>query len=327
MTWRVKHLPSLFALRALEAAVRHRSYSAAARELAVTQGAVSQQIRRLEAELGARLFDRVGNEMAPTADAQRLAGEVAVAVARLRSAVGEVAVSADKDPLVLSLTYSFGSRWLGPRLPRLLAHPAGAGLDIRVEDRVANFATDGVDAGVRAGRGDWEGLQTQRFTRERLCVVCSPEFAARHPIAEPRDLLDVPLIHSHERLWNLLFEPRHLPTPRASGLMAGDTVLVLDAVSRGVGAALVRYSMVSDDLQTGRLVRPIRETVELPVNFIRPGRLVRAVQAGDAPPADIGYFFVWRADNRKLRRIHALRDWLVAEAAQSEAALDAGPGA
>jgi LysR family glycine cleavage system transcriptional activator len=327
MTLRVKHLPSLFALRAFEAAVRHRSYSAAARELTVTQGAVSQQIRRLEAEFGARLFDRVGNEMTPTADAQRLAGEVASALARLRAAVVEFTATADTDPLVLSLTYSFGSRWLGPRLPRLLEHPAGTGLDIRVEDRIANFATDGVDVGVRAGRGDWEGLETQRLTVERLCVVCSPDFAARHPITGLRDLQGVPLIHSHERLWRLLFEPHHLATPPASGLIANDTVLVLDAVSRGLGAALVRYSMVAEDLRTGRLVRPVRDTVELPVNFIRPGRLVRPVRAGDAPPADIGYFLVWRADTRKLRRIHALRDWLLAEARAEAAELEAlSPG-
>jgi LysR family glycine cleavage system transcriptional activator len=315
----VKRLPSLFALRALEAAVRHRGYSAAARELAVTQGAISQQIRRLEAEFGARLFDRVGNEMVPTADAERLAAEVAGAVTRLGAAVSEFTAVADRDPLVFSVASPFGSLWLGPKLPRLLEHPAGANLDIRVEDRVANFTSDGTDVGVRAGRGDWSGLQAQRLTVERLCVVCSPEFAARHPIAEPRDLLDVPLIHSNERLWALLFEPLGLPTPPATGLMANGATLVRDAACRGMGAALARYSMVAEDLKAGRLVRPIRDSVALPVNFIRPGRLVRPVRDGDPPPADIGYFVVWRADNRKQRRIHALIDWLMAEARAMEA--------
>lgn len=321
----MKRLPSFFALRALEAAVRHRSYSTAARELAVTQGAVSQQIRRLEAELGARLFDRIGNEMIPTTDAERLAGEVAGAVTRLQSAVGEISAVASQDPLVLSLASPFAGRWLAPKLPRLLEHPAGLNLDIRVEDRVADFRTDGVDVGVRAGRGDWPGLQAERLTVERLCVVCSPEFAARHAIAEPRDLLDVPLIHSNERLWDLLFEPLRLPTPPATGLVANGAMLVLDAVARGLGAAMARYSMVAEDLRAGRLVRPIPEIVPLPVNFIRAGQLVRPVREGDVPPADIGYFLVWRAGNRKQRRIHTLRDWLVAEARALEALAEPAP--
>ena len=84
-------LPPFFALRALEAAARHKSYSRAAEELSVTHGAVSQQIRRLEAELGARLFERRGNAMMPTAEAERLAREVARALDVLRNGVAAFA--------------------------------------------------------------------------------------------------------------------------------------------------------------------------------------------------------------------------------------------
>src|SRR5688500_13411205 len=105
-------LPPFFALRALEAAARHHSYSRAADELSVTHGAVSQQIRRLEAELGARLFERRGNAMAPTPDAQRLAGEVARAMGVLSNAVGAFAAAAERDPLVVSLDPQFANRWL-----------------------------------------------------------------------------------------------------------------------------------------------------------------------------------------------------------------------
>src|SRR5207253_2444097 len=90
-TWAMVRLPPFFALRALEAAARHQGYSRAAEELSVTHGAVSQQIRRLEAELGARLFERRGNAMVPTAEAQRLAGEVARAMGVLQNAVAEFA--------------------------------------------------------------------------------------------------------------------------------------------------------------------------------------------------------------------------------------------
>src|SRR5512139_2115000 len=105
-------LPPFFALRALEAAARHRSYSRAADELSVTHGAVSQQIRRLEAELGARLFERRGNAMIPTPEAARLAAEVGRGIDVLKNAVAAFSKAAERDPLVVSLDPQFASRWL-----------------------------------------------------------------------------------------------------------------------------------------------------------------------------------------------------------------------
>src|SRR3954447_7131594 len=99
----MSRLPPFFALRALEAAARHKSYSRAAAELSVTHGAVSQQIRRLEAELGARLFERRGNAMIPTPEAAVLAGQVGAALDILRNAVEDFGAAAERDPLVLSL--------------------------------------------------------------------------------------------------------------------------------------------------------------------------------------------------------------------------------
>jgi LysR family glycine cleavage system transcriptional activator len=305
-------LPSLFALRALEAAVRHGGYSAAARELSVTQGAVSQQIRKLEAELGAGLFHRRGNEMVPSAEAARLAGAVSAAMADLQGAVEDFAAAAEREPLVLSVDGRFGNRWLAPKLPRLLADPAGANLDIRVEDRVANFTTDGVDVGVRFGRGDWPPLISQRLTTDRFYVVCTPQFAAEHRIAAARDLLSAPLIHSSDRPWSMLFDRLQLPTPPVTGPVTNDSVLALDAVARGVGAAIVRSSMVDDDLADGRLVRPIPDSLPLPLDYVRPGQLVRPVADPETPPVDYGYFVVWRPESRKQRRIRLLCDWLAA---------------
>jgi LysR family glycine cleavage system transcriptional activator len=310
-------LPSLFALRALEAAVRLRGYSAAARELSVTQGAISQQIRKLEAELGDSLFRRLGNEMIPTAGAVRLAEEVAGAVASLQGAIDDFAAAAERKALVLSVDGRFSNRWLAPKLPRLLADPAGANLDIRVEDRVANFTADGVDVAVRFGRGDWPSLLSERLTSDRLYVVCTPQFAAKHRISTARDLAKAPLIHSTDRPWSMLFERLQLPTPPMIGPASNDSVLVLDAVARGVGAAIVRSSMVDDDLASGCLVRPVPDSLPLPLDYVRPGQLVRPV--ADPEPPDYGYFVVWRPDNRQQRRIRLLRDWLTAERAPGPA--------
>lgn len=286
-------LPPFFALRALEAAARHRSYSRAAQELAVTHGAVSQQIRRLEAELGARLFERRGNAMIPTPDAQRLAGEVANAMGLLKNAVAEFHAAAVADPLVISLDAQFANRWLAPRLQQMLADPAGANLEIRVEERRADFVTDGVDMAVRYGAGRWDGVDAIHLFSETLVPVCSPQFLARHPIGQPADLLDVPLLHHGHRPWSLWFRTVGLEAPRQQRMVFEDSLMLIEAAAQGIGAALARSALVEPEL--------------------RSGRLVRLFDTGVA--SELGFWIVWRADSRKLRRIAALRDWLLSEAA------------
>ena len=284
-------LPPYFALRALEAAARHRSYSRAAKELAVTHGAVSQQIRRLEAELGARLFRRQGNGMIPLPAAARLAERIAVAQAILGEAVQEFASSASGDALVVSIDPQLGVRWLPPHLPRLMADPAGVNLDLRFEERLADFVTDGVDVGLRYGRGEPPDVESTLLFHEQLFPVCSPSLAGRDAIRTPRDLLAAPLLRHTHRPWRLWFSSFGLPEPAPSGPEFADSLMIIEAAVQGMGVALARSSLVQHDLATGRLVRLLPEAVE----------------------NDFAFYVAWLADNPKLARIHALRDWLVAE--------------
>ena len=293
----MRRQPPIFALRALESAARHRSYSRAAEELSVTHGAVSQQIRRLEAELGARLFERRGNAMIPTPAARRLAGEVGRGLDVLQNAVAQFGAAAQRDPLVISLDSQFANRWLPPRLPKLLADPAGANLEFRVEDRRADFTTDGVDIAVRYGAGRWPEVEAQHLFAETLFPVCSPKVAADHPMRQPRDLLTAPLLHHGHRPWSLWFGAFGLEAPPQTGLLFEDSVMLLEAAAQGLGVALARSRLIEPDLAAGRLVRPLA------------GGIV----------SELGFFVVWRADSRKLGRIQALRDWLVAEAARDDA--------
>jgi LysR family glycine cleavage system transcriptional activator len=288
----VRRLPPFFALRALEAAARHRSYSRAADELSVTHGAVSQQIRKLEAELGARLFERQGNQMIPTREAERLAAEVARGLDVLRNAVAEFAAAAERDPLVVSIDPQFATRWLPPRLLRLLADPAGSNVEFRTEERVADLVTDGVDMAIRYGAGRWAGVEAAHLFTDTLFPVCSPAFAAAHPLGSPQEVLEAPLIHHRHRPWKLWCEPLGLPPPPLTGPLLDDSLMVVEAAAQGLGMALARSGLIEGDLASGRLVRPLETNVA----------------------SDLGFFVVWRADSRKLARIEALRDWLLAEA-------------
>jgi LysR family glycine cleavage system transcriptional activator len=298
----VRRLPPFFALRALEAAARHRSYSRAAAELAVTHGAVSQQIRKLEAELGARLFERQGNAMVPTPEAQRLAEEVSRGLGILQNALGAFASAAERDPLVVSLDPQFATRWLPTRLSRLLADPAGANLELRAEERRADFVTDGVDVAVRYGAGHWAGVEAAHLFTETLFPVCSPSVWAAHPMRGPQDVLTAPLVHHRHRPWSLWFEAFGLQAPGAAGPVFDDSLMVAEAAAAGLGVALARSGLVEADLASGRLVRPLQEDI----------------------CSELGFFVVWRADSRKAARIHALRDWLVAETRAAAAEGDMG---
>jgi LysR family glycine cleavage system transcriptional activator len=295
----MSRLPPFFALRALEAAARHRSYSRAAEELAVTHSAVSQQIRGLEADLGARLFTRRGNSMEPSPEALKLGREVARAIEILERGVTAFAGAAPRDPLVISIGGFVARRWLPPRLPRLLAHPAGANLEIRVENRHVDLLTEPVDVGIRYGTGRWDGLDAQKLFSEGLFPVCSPALAAAGNLRGPGDLLTAPLLHRPTRPWSIWFSHFGLeaPSPAPGAPVFDDPMMMLEAAAQGLGVALADESLVGEELASGVLVRPFE------------GGVVSAN----------GVYMLWRRESRKLARIHALRDWLLAEIAAEPA--------
>jgi LysR family glycine cleavage system transcriptional activator len=286
-------LPPFLTLTALEAAARHRSYSRAARELFVTHGAVSQQIRKLEDELGAKLFVRQGNDMQPTATGAALAARVGEALAVLHQGMS-VARASSSGPMVISTSAIFATRWLVTRLDRLSRQTEEFDLQVRVENRVADLATDGVDIAMRFGRGPWPGVESVQLLGERLFPVCSPGFLAQHPVTRPEDLLNVPLLRHTGMHWRAWFIAMGLEEPpEGPGLTFDDTSLMLDAAAQGIGMALARSGVSERDLLDGRLLRPI------------PGEIT----------VETGHHFVWRADSPKLARILRLRDWFLEETA------------
>ncbi|RWF15024.1 MAG: LysR family transcriptional regulator, partial [Mesorhizobium sp.] len=140
-------LPSLNALRAFEVATRHLNFRLAAEELRVTQGAVAQQVRGLEAELGLKLFERQPRTLALTE-----AGRGYVAnVRRAFELIAEATEALRPEPqhITISVTPTFASKWLIPRLPDFTAAHADIDLRIVASDRMANFQTDAVDLAVR----------------------------------------------------------------------------------------------------------------------------------------------------------------------------------
>src|SRR6202163_116643 len=200
-------LPSLNGLRAFEAAARHLSFTNAASELNVTQTAISHQIRRLEQELGIRLFVRQNRALSLTAEAKEYLPGIRAAFNDLRLATDRLLRRDDDHVLTISTLASLAAKWLLPRLTAFQeAHP---GIDVRITTStgLVDFGSGDVDAAIRYGRGHWKGLRAEWLMGDEMFPVCSPALLTRQrPLRSPEDLRDHVLLHNTNngddwRLW------------------------------------------------------------------------------------------------------------------------------
>jgi LysR family transcriptional regulator, glycine cleavage system transcriptional activator len=258
----MERLPSLNALRAFEAAARNASFTRAARELHVTQSAVSHQVRALEDELGAELFVRLPRALRLTSKGEALARGARDAFARIVQAAAEVAA---RPRLCVSVLPSFAACWLLPRLGRFQrAHPE-IELRIHASQELADFARDGVDVAIRYGRGRFPGLHAEKLLDDEVFPVCSPRLAKR--LRRPADLARFDLLHDDVRPAAHAGWPAWLRAARvrledgARGTSFSDAHLMLEAAAAGQGVALARSVLAEADLRSRRIVRPFAVSI------------------------------------------------------------------
>ena len=254
----LRRLPVLNALKSFEAAARHESFTRAAEELCVTQGAVSHQVKALEQELGVTLFRRERQRLAITE-----AGRDYLAV--IRDAFDRIAVGTERlmqrqnaGLLTISTSPDFAAKWLVHRIGRFSeAHPD---IDLRVSATMQHidFAREEVDLAVRHGDGQWAGLHVERLAAEELFPVCSPALLRRRRLRKPADLLKFPLLHLATREgWPAWLEAAGLAGAEvAHGAVMNRASMLIDAAIDGHGVALARTTLAAWDLIHKRLVRP-----------------------------------------------------------------------
>ena len=194
-----RFLPSLSLLAAFEAASRTGSVTAAARELGLTQGAVSRQILALEEQLGMALFLRERQTIRLTRAGEGYAREIREALRRISTASLNLRANPDGGTLNLGILPSFGTRWLVPRLPDFIARHPGVSVNLLTRSSLFDFRTDTVDAAIHFGLPHWPGTELVFLMHEKVIPVCSPAFKERHGLSRPDDLLQVPLLHMTTR--------------------------------------------------------------------------------------------------------------------------------
>src|SRR5258708_26559148 len=255
----LRRLPPLNALKAFEAAARSESITRADEELSGTQGAVSQQVKALEATLGIKLFNRERQRLVMTEAGREYLAVVRDALDRIAVGTERLAQRQSSGILTVSTSPDFAAKWLVHRLGRFAeSHPE---IDLRVSATAlhVDFAREDVDVAVRHGDGKWPGLDIVRLCSERLFPVCSPKLVSgRNRIATASELLKFTLLRLDDgKTWARWFEAAGVTDPVIHGPILNHASMLIDAAVDGQGVALARTTLAAWDIISGRLVRPI----------------------------------------------------------------------
>jgi LysR family transcriptional regulator, glycine cleavage system transcriptional activator len=312
-----RRLPSLNALRAFEAAARHLSFSRAAEELHVTQGAVSRQINGLESHLGVPLFKRLTRALELTEHGQEYLPATRDAFDRIEQATLRLMHRQSDQVLIVSVLPTFAMRWLIPRLSDFTAvHP---GIEVRMitSIRPVNFGREDIDVAIRVGAPpdaptrragppregpridlemveDWTNVRADLLMPDVMVPVCSPALRdGPAPLARPEDLAGHVLLHTATRAhaWPDWLHAAGLDHQGADrGPAFGHFFMTMQAAVAGRGVALIPRTFVEEDIAAGKLVIPFNLKVE----------------------SSGAYYLLCRAHQWDSPRVRGFREWLYA---------------
>ena len=292
----LRRLPPLNAVRAFDAVARNGSVTGAARELCVTQGAVSRHVTALESWLGAALFTRTQRGVTLTTKGAAYFRTINGALDQIDFATRQMQRSPEGNLLRLKLPPTFAIRWLVPRLAAFHALHPRIDVQITTSHETADFDREDIDACIHTERDMPSGPGFRRLFGELLLPVCSPRLLQRSPrLHKPRDLAKHQLLCSMNR-------PRDWPTWLAAagapeidgngGLKFENAALAYQAAIDELGVMIAQRALVDDDLASGRLVAPIA----LPV------------------PTTGAYYLAYPPNRQRSANVTAFEDWIVTAA-------------
>lgn len=292
-------LPSINGLVVFEAAGRLGSFTAAARELRMTQAAVSYAVNRLEEHLGTPLFLREHRRVRLSEAGERFFADVSIGLTHIRRSAQDLRAVATGGHVTLSCSTAFAAFWMVPRMAQLRADLPHIDLRIQTADRDLDLLGEGIPMAVRAGNpSEWPQYQAQPLAAEEIYPVCGASYlAGRERAAMPADLLEHQLIHLEEpyrsaatwRDWfaSVGIEGRRVP----KGLQINDYVLVLQSVIAGQGVALGWRHLVEGLVSKGVLVRLTDHVLTTGMDF----------------------HVIWPRDAALSRAAQEVRDWLLTQ--------------
>jgi DNA-binding transcriptional LysR family regulator len=278
-------------LRAVEAVGRLGSLQAAADELGVSIGAVSQQVIKTELQLGRTLFERTSRGMVPVETAVDVLARLSDGFRHLSGGV-DLAKRSDDSVLTISVAPVFAARWLVHRIPAFSERFPEIGLRIDANDRLTDASQTDVDLRIRVGRGHWPGFKAELILEQRIAPLCTPAMAAT--LAKPSDILDLPKVIDGRAMftWDVWLSAVGLDGAEIKARHTfSEASLCLDAAIAGQGVMLAWQTIASHQLQHGQLVAPF----------------------GPAVKTGFGHYFVTSENARRSDKVEKFKRWLKRE--------------
>ena len=287
-------LPPLGPLVAFEAAARHLSFTTAAKELNLSQAAVSQQIRNLEQNLGVPLFARAHRAVQLSPQGRDFQHTVSTILRQLASAAADLRVPAAKVRLTIAADQSVASMWLMPRLPHFQKLFPDVVVRLVASDDERDCLADDIQISIIHGNGNWVGYHAEQFFEEEIFPVCSPGYLdKRKPLTSPSGLTRETLLELEDNHWDwmnwrtwLSGNEVDLPAEHR-GFQINSYPLLIQAAKNAQGIALGWRYLIDDDLASGSLVKPIDESLR----------------------TAFGYYLVWSDQHELSAMAVAFREW------------------
>jgi len=296
----MRRLPPMAAIRAFEAAARAENFTAAAAELGMTQAAVSYQVKSLEERLGAPLFVRERGRVRLTPLGARLLPALSSAFDSIEAAFATHREE-DGSLLTITTTHTFANTWLAWRLGAFqIAHPELA-VRMTTSNEVVDLRSGDADVAIRAGRGDWEGLDHYELFKSSFTPMASPDRVAEIEgelgrKLEPSDLPGQHLINPSDDWWMQWFADNGVPTDdgifRRPGVRLDSQADEGHAAMAGQGFALLTPILWKGDVAAGRLCAPFPERIST---------------------RGWAYWLVYPSERRMVPKVKRFRDWLTRE--------------
>lgn len=295
----MRRLPPLAAIRAFEAAARTENFTAAAAELGMTQAAVSYQVKSLEERLGAPLFVRERGRVRLTPLGLRLLPSLSTAFDTIEAAFASHRQE-DESLLTVTTTHTFANTWLAWRLGAFQMEHPDLAVRLSTSNEVIDLRSGDTDVAIRAGRGDWDGLEKHKLFDVDFTPMASPACMAEAgrrfgADLQPADLLHLPLISPQDSWWEQWFrdwgvETDGRPQPRG-GLRLDNQANEGHAAMGGQGFALMSPFLWVGDIGQERLVVPFPEKLS---------------------SRGWSYWLVYPSERRLVPKIKRFREWLSA---------------
>lgn len=262
MVKRINNLQSIQVFRVVSDVL---NVTLAAKELGISQSAVSYHIKKLETDLATRLFDRSARGLQLTQIGVMLLSHVEAGLNEIQSGISRIVD--DNQSVKIAILPMFASRWLSSRLSQFL--DTNPKLQLSLKSHNNTYATmkspeSYANFGIHWGTGDWENVDAIKLWPEQLTVVCSPSYLHEHPIQRPSDIMGCTILHVDDnRMWREWLNNHEIDIDNIDNeLMLEDRHFQLSSTINGLGVSLFAHWAVEDEIQSGTLVNPFNQNFE-----------------------------------------------------------------